>query len=48
MERAEVGENGVVWSTGEDDGGEDVFACKESDVSAADHLVVMVHGILGR
>lgn len=28
--------------------GEDVFSCKESDVSSADHLVVMVHGILGR
>lgn len=28
--------------------GEDVFSSKESDVSTADHLVVMVHGILGR
>ncbi|XP_073316592.1 lipid droplet phospholipase 1-like isoform X1 [Primulina huaijiensis] len=47
MERVEVGKNGVAWSMGEDDGGEDVFACEESDASAADHLVVMVHGILG-
>ncbi|XP_073021085.1 lipid droplet phospholipase 1-like [Primulina eburnea] len=47
MERVEVGKDGVVWSTGEEDGGEDVFACKESDALAADHLVVMVHGILG-
>ncbi|XP_074372683.1 lipid droplet phospholipase 1-like [Apium graveolens] len=29
------------------DGGEDVFSSKQSDVSSADHLVVMVHGILG-
>lgn len=28
-------------------GGDDVYSCKESDVSSADHLVVMVHGILG-
>ncbi|CAH9139643.1 unnamed protein product [Cuscuta epithymum] len=28
-------------------GGEDVYSSKESDVSSADHLVVMVHGILG-
>lgn len=30
------------------DGEEDVFSSKQSDVSSADHLVVMVHGIMGR
>ncbi|KAL1819971.1 hypothetical protein ACET3Z_014840 [Daucus carota] len=29
------------------DGEEDVFSSKQSDVSSADHLVVMVHGIMG-
>lgn len=29
-------------------GGVNVFSCAESDVSTADHLVVMVNGILGR
>lgn len=28
-------------------GGENIFSCDESDVSSADHLVVMVNGILG-
>ena len=26
----------------------DVWSCKNSDSSSADHLVIMVHGILGR
>lgn len=26
----------------------DVRSCKDSDSSSADHLVIMVHGILGR
>lgn len=30
------------------DGSLDVWSCKNSDSSSADHLVVMVHGILGR
>ncbi|XP_044467663.1 lipid droplet phospholipase 1-like [Mangifera indica] len=29
------------------DGSRDVWSCKDSDSSSADHLVVMVHGILG-
>ena len=29
-------------------GGSDVWSCKDSDSSSADHLVVMVNGILGR
>ena len=29
-------------------GGENIFSADESDVSSADHLVVMVNGILGR
>ncbi|XP_024990814.1 putative lipase YDL109C [Cynara cardunculus var. scolymus] len=28
-------------------GGENIFSCDEADVSSADHLVVMVNGILG-
>ncbi|EPS70442.1 hypothetical protein M569_04323 [Genlisea aurea] len=28
-------------------GEEDVYSCRRSDASSADHLVVMVHGILG-
>ncbi|KAM7499502.1 hypothetical protein LguiA_023916 [Lonicera macranthoides] len=40
-------ENGVASSESVN-GGQDVFSSKESDVSSADHLVVMVHGILGR
>uniref|UniRef100_A0A5B7B0V5 Putative lipase ROG1 isoform X1 n=1 Tax=Davidia involucrata TaxID=16924 RepID=A0A5B7B0V5_DAVIN len=39
-------ENGVCSSESVN-GGEDVWSCKESDNSSADHLVVMVHGILG-
>ncbi|KAI3458356.1 hypothetical protein Pfo_015019 [Paulownia fortunei] len=46
MEKA-VGENGGVCSTETGNGGEDVYTSKESDASSADHLVVMVHGILG-
>lgn len=38
----------AVSSSDSIDGGEDVFSSKQSDVSSADHLVVMVHGILGR
>ncbi|KAL8552480.1 hypothetical protein ACS0TY_001245 [Phlomoides rotata] len=41
-----VGENVAVCSTETGNGGEDVY-CEESDASFADHLVVMVHGILG-
>lgn len=26
----------------------DVWSCKDSDSSSADHLVIMVHGIFGR
>lgn len=29
-------------------GGEVVWSCNQSDAASADHLVVMVHGILGR
>ncbi|KAL0321689.1 UNVERIFIED_CONTAM: ATP-dependent 6-phosphofructokinase, chloroplastic [Sesamum calycinum] len=42
-----VREAGGVCSTETGNGGEDVYSCKESDASSADHLVVMVHGILG-
>ncbi|GFQ01036.1 putative lipase yor059c [Phtheirospermum japonicum] len=42
-----VGENDGVCSTETGNGGEDVYSCKESDAFSADHLVVMVHGILG-
>lgn len=48
MENGEVGGTGVVRSVGMENGGEDVYSDKESDVSSADHLVVMVHGIVGR
>lgn len=41
-------ENGGVSSSETFNGGEDVFSSKESDASTADHLVMMVHGILGR
>ncbi|KAM0042934.1 hypothetical protein Hdeb2414_s0010g00335491 [Helianthus debilis subsp. tardiflorus] len=41
-------ENGHVCSSETVTGGENVFSCNESDVSSADHLVVMVNGILGR
>ena len=40
-------ENGVCSSESVN-GGEDVWSCNKSDASSADHLVVMVHGILGR
>lgn len=43
-----VGENGDVCSTETGNREEDVYSSKESDASSADHLVVMVHGILGR
>ncbi|CAA0836682.1 alpha/beta-Hydrolases superfamily protein [Striga hermonthica] len=39
--------NGAVCSTETGDGGEDVYSSKDSDAFTADHLVVMVHGILG-
>ncbi|XP_057482676.1 lipid droplet phospholipase 1-like [Actinidia eriantha] len=39
-------ENGVCSSESVN-GGEDVWSCNKSDASSADHLVVMVHGILG-
>lgn len=42
-------ENGAgVYSTETGNGGMDVCSSKESDASSADHLLVMVHGILGR
>lgn len=47
META-VGGNGDVRSTKTGDGGEDVYSSQESNVFSADHLVVLVHGILGR
>ena len=40
-------ENGVC-SKESVNGSCDVWSCKDSDSSSADHLVVMVHGILGR
>ncbi|KAJ0538706.1 putative alpha/Beta hydrolase, lipase [Helianthus annuus] len=40
-------ENGHVCSSETVTGGENVFSCNESDVSSADHLVVMINGILG-
>lgn len=43
-----MGGTGVVRSVGMENGGEDVYSDKKSDVSSADHLVVMVHGIVGR
>lgn len=47
META-VGGNGDVRSTETGNGGLDVYSSQESNVSSADHLVVLVHGILGR
>ncbi|XP_021686959.2 uncharacterized protein LOC110669558 isoform X2 [Hevea brasiliensis] len=38
--------NGVC-SSESDNGSCDVWSCKDSDSSSADHLVIMVHGILG-
>ncbi|XP_076905521.1 lipid droplet phospholipase 1-like isoform X1 [Bidens hawaiensis] len=40
-------ETGHVCSSETVTGGQNVFSCDESDVSSADHLVVMVNGILG-
>lgn len=40
-------ENGVC-SKESVNGSRDVWSCEDSDSSSADHLVVMVHGILGR
>lgn len=40
-------ESGGVCSSETANGGEDVYSCKVSDASSADHLVIMVHGILG-
>lgn len=45
---AVVNGRGGVCSSETVNGGEDVFSCKKSDASSADHLVIMVHGILGR
>ncbi|KAF5732278.1 putative lipase ROG1 isoform X1 [Tripterygium wilfordii] len=39
-------QNGVCSSESVD-GSRDVWSCKDSDSSSADHLVVLVHGILG-
>ncbi|KAL3341868.1 hypothetical protein AABB24_026067 [Solanum stoloniferum] len=46
MENGKV-HNGRVSSSETFNGGEDVFSSKPSDASTADHLVMMVHGILG-
>ncbi|KAL6126918.1 hypothetical protein ACLB2K_074963 [Fragaria x ananassa] len=46
MENVVVKENGVCSSESVD-GSRDVWSAKESDSSSADHLVVMVHGIMG-
>jgi hypothetical protein len=46
MENGHI-ENGVCSSESVN-GGRDVWSCNDSDSSSADHLVVMVHGILGR
>ena len=46
MENGTV-ENGVCSSESAN-GGCDIWSCKDSDSSSADHLVVMVNGILGR
>ncbi|CAI9091977.1 OLC1v1027101C1 [Oldenlandia corymbosa var. corymbosa] len=51
MEKIENGrvedDNVRVCSSETADGGEDVYSSKESDASSADHLVILVHGILG-
>ncbi|KAH7537791.1 hypothetical protein FEM48_Zijuj03G0130700 [Ziziphus jujuba var. spinosa] len=39
--------DGVVCSTESVDGSRDVWSCKTSDSASADHLVIMVNGILG-
>lgn len=41
-----AGENGLCSSESMN-GSRDVYSCKDSDSSSADHLVVMVHGIMG-
>lgn len=41
-------ENNAVCSSESVDGSRDVWSSKASDSSSADHLVVMVNGILGR
>ncbi|CAN8302297.1 unnamed protein product [Cochlearia groenlandica] len=46
MEKKHDGEEGVCSSESVD-GSLDVWSCKDSDSSSADHLVLMVHGILG-
>lgn len=43
----ETVENGVLCSSESINGSRDVWSCNESDFSSADHLVVMVNGILG-
>lgn len=43
-----VNGRGGVCSSETVNGGEDVFSCEKTDASSADHLVIMVHGILGR
>ncbi|XP_004239985.1 lipid droplet phospholipase 1-like [Solanum lycopersicum] len=42
-----VNGRGGVCSSETVNGGEDVFSCEKTDASSADHLVIMVHGILG-
>ncbi|CAA2986025.1 Hypothetical predicted protein [Olea europaea subsp. europaea] len=41
------GKEGFMFSSGTENGGEDVYSCKQPDDSSVDHLVIMVHGILG-
>lgn len=48
MENGVVGNDGGVCFAETASGGRDVWSSKVSESSSADHLVVMVHGILGR
>ncbi|KAL2558358.1 alpha/beta-hydrolase superfamily protein [Forsythia ovata] len=47
MEKGRGTENGIACLSETANGGEDVYSCKEFDQSSVDHLVIMVHGILG-
>ncbi|CAN4095102.1 unnamed protein product [Withania somnifera] len=47
MENGEVEKGVGVCSSESVNDGEDVYSCTKSDASSADHLVIMVHGILG-
>lgn len=46
MENDVVGNR--VCSTESVNGSRDVWSCKDADSASADHLIVMVNGILGR